>query len=233
MNLPTDSADEAIFYPLHQDEALRLRRGPWFEYGPWCLKFAVSISWRCLEFMKAVGGLKHFDASRQGIIEMALHTWRQFLIGEIENPGNCEQHMILTDRIADHTCDDMPNNLNRYLLRTVDCDAIRNEDSAIVYVKMCRIMLFGFIHKSQREHWRGTKLHVRKGKMGGTDVTLPGQLLNYFKGRARKVRELDKSLSPRQLEKVRVESEGNIERIVESETFAASLYDIELFGSPE
>jgi hypothetical protein len=222
-----------IFHPLHENEALRLGSGPWFEYGPWCLQFAVSISWRCLEYMRAVGGLKHFDASQQIFVEKALNTWRQFLIGESDNPGNCEQHMILFDRIADHTCDNLPNNLNRYLLRTVDCDAIRNGDSAIVYVKMCRVMLFGFICELHKNRWQGTKLHLRKGKIGGADVALPGPLLNYFNARARKVMALDRNLSPRQLEKIRAESERNIERIVGSESFAAGLYDIELFGMPD
>jgi hypothetical protein len=91
-------------------------------------------------------------------------------------------------------------------------------------------MVFGFIQETEKKMWSGTKLRVRNGQIGGTNITLPNPLLGYFKWRASRLAEMEKSLSPRQHKRILKDSEQKLERLLGSETFAAALYDREMFG---
>jgi hypothetical protein len=222
-----------MFYPLHQDEALRLSRGPWFRYDSWCMKFAASVCWRILVFFDQFYGLKHFSAEQQQAVAAALATWRSFLLGETEKPGPHELHMIMFDCLADHTCGDLPKNFNRYLARGVECDVVRGEKSAFVYAKMCRLLVIGFIQKDPKAPWSGTKLRGRKGEIGGKNYVLPSALLKYICGRAQRMAELEGKMSAKQRQKIDAEYEKQKDRALNSETLSVSLHDYEMFGAPE
>jgi hypothetical protein len=221
-----------IFYPLHQNEQLRLGREPWFNYESWCMKFSVSVSWRCLMLARELG-ISHFSEPQRLLVNQALETWRAFLLDKVEHPGIFEQHMVLFDRLADHTCRDLPSNFNRYLLRAVELQPIRTDAHAFIYVKMCRVMLFGFIQETEKKVWNGTKLHVRNGQIGGANISLPSPLLGYFKKRALHIAEMEKHLSPRQQGKILKDSEQKLKRVLGSETLQAQLHDYEMFGPNE
>jgi hypothetical protein len=221
-----------IFYPLHQNEQFRLSKGPWFNYKSWCMKFSVSVSWRCLMLARELG-LQHFTEAQRLLADQALEIWREFILGKIENPGPYEQHMVMLDHLADHTCRDLPSNFNRYLLRAVELQPIRTNESAFIYVKMCRVMIFGCIQETEKRRWKGTKLRVRNGQIGGANIVLPGPLLGFLKRRAVHVGEAENSMSPRQQEKIRADSEKKLERLLDSETLKAAIYDREMFGPGE
>lgn len=219
-----------LFYPLHQEEALRLSRGPWFRYDSWCMKFAASVCWRILEFINRTYGINHFNPEQQKAATNALDTWRSFLLDQVENPGMQELHMVLFDRIEDHTCNNLPKNLNRYLVRAVEMDVVRSEKSAFVYAKLSRVLIIGFIQKDSRAPWHGTKLRVRKGEIGGKNYVLPGQLLKYLCDRARRMAELQNKISPNQKQKIATDYEKKMERALNSESLLIQLYDYEMFG---
>ena len=221
-----------IFHPLHKDEALRLSDGPWFRYDSWCMKFAASVSWRVLTYFSQLG-LKNFSVDQQQAATAALATWRSFLLDESENPGPHELHMLLLDRIADHTCKNLPKNFNRYLVRGVEPDVARGTESIFVCVKMCRVLVIGFIRKSANERWIGTKLHVRNGAIGGENCEIPRLLLNYMCGRAERMAKLAEKISPRQRQKIDAEYEKQMERALSSECFSIGLHDYEMFGPPD
>jgi hypothetical protein len=221
-----------IFYPLHQNESLRMGAGPWFNYKSWCMKFSVSVSWRCLMLARDLG-LSHFSEAQRLLADEALETWRLFLLDKIEHPGAFEQHMVLFDHLAHHTCHDLPPNFNRYMLRIVELQPIRTDGNAFIYVKMCRVMIFGFIQETEKKVWNGTKLHVRNGQVGSRNFTMPNLLLKYFKQRASVVAKMEKNLSPRQHERILKDSEQKLERVLGSETLQAQLYDYEMFGPSE
>jgi hypothetical protein len=218
-----------IFHPIHRDETLRQSRGPWFRYDSWCMKFAASVSWRILTYFGQLG-LKHFSANQLQAVGAALDNWRSFLCGSSKTPGPHALHMILLDRLVDHTCGELPANFNRYLVRSIEPDVVRGGEAVFVYAKMCRVLILGFIQINPRERWIGTKLRVRKGEIGGKNCALPSQLFKYMCGRAKRLAELEAQISPRQRQKIDAEYEKQLDRALSSESLAISLYDYEMFG---
>lgn len=219
-----------MFYPLHQNEMLRMSRGPWFRYDSWCMKFAASVCWRILEFTDQFYGIKHLNAEQQRAAATASETWKSFLLDKTEHPGPHELHMIMFDRLADHTCDDLPRNFNQYLVRGVEMDVVRSEKSAFIYAKLCRILIIGFIQKDNKAPWCGTKLRVRKGEIGGKNYVLPQKLLKYLCARAQRMAELQSKISPNQKQKIEAEYGKKIERALKSESLSIQLHDYEMFG---
>jgi hypothetical protein len=103
--------------------AIRLR----VLYGDWLLKFCASVSWRTLLMMKEKEYLQDFSATQREAVDEALKAWSAFLLGRLPHPGRFEQHMIVFDAVDAEatTLQDLPPNFNRYILRTVDLDAVR------------------------------------------------------------------------------------------------------------
>jgi hypothetical protein len=85
---------EEIFLPFHNNPNSTVR------YSPWALKFAVSVSWRVLTYL-----YKHptylSDTQREAALN-PLNSWQRFLIGELPNPGQFEQHLLRVGLIIDY-----------------------------------------------------------------------------------------------------------------------------------
>jgi hypothetical protein len=216
---------EKVFVPMQSGDMKGV------VYGPWLMKFAASVSWRALVYQKHHGGLDHIEARHPGAVDRALETWREFPLGLRSHPGVHEQHMLPFDVVIDSTHPDTPSNLNQWILRTMEIDAACNADSAFVFTKMCRFLLFGFIVMPNSRQWKATKLHVNNGTIGGKQhYRVPGPFGNYFMSRADKFRDLQRNLSPRQQEIVEKSYASNPERVAASESFQAFDADVRLFG---
>ena len=72
-----------IFHPLNRRENIQ------FEYRSWLLKFAVSVSWRCLTWYRP-DTLPGISALGKDLIAKALHTWREFLLNQCPHTGSFE-----------------------------------------------------------------------------------------------------------------------------------------------
>jgi hypothetical protein len=178
---------EKVFHPLVRGEASR------FHYQAWLLKFAVSLSWRALLYIKETAALGHFSEQLAEEAEKALTRWAAFLLGQEPHPGKYEQHMLPLDLIAGHTSDGMPPNINRYLLRSVDIDAVCSKSEAFVYVKLPHVLLVGFIHMKHPREWQGTKVHVKHGTLGSTNYVLPKEVGDYIMGQAQRMKNRKRS----------------------------------------
>jgi len=214
-----------IFHPLNKGECLS------FSYNAWLLKFAVSVSWRVLTFFIEDNDINHFPPTLQEKSNSALLKWKDFLLGKCPNPEKYEQHMLPFDRLASFEYPDMPSNINRYILRTVDIDAVKiGEDNGFVYSKMGRIVLVGFIEMTHPRQWEGTKLHVRKGVLGSMNYKLPAVFGEYFVDKARRLKKLNESMSSNQKNKIAESYEKDMERAIKSESLKAMDHDVKMFG---
>ncbi|MFZ5763407.1 MAG: hypothetical protein ACOY8P_10835 [Thermodesulfobacteriota bacterium] len=214
-----------IFHPMNKGER------PTSSYGPWLLKFAVSVSWRVLNYFLEEHELSHFPNELLLSTEKALAKWKDFMLDQSPDPGQFEQHMLPFNCLVGFDHPDMPPNINRYMLRTVDIDAVKlGEKDGFVYSKMGRIVLIGFIEISHPQRWKGTKLHVKKGVLGSKHYSLPAEFGEYFLSKARRLAEINKSMSGKQKQKIEDTYRKNINRAISSETLKAIDYDVKLFG---
>ncbi len=214
---------EEIFSPLNHGRAAR------FSYGSWLSKYCVSVSWRVLTFLRQ-DKLSHFSPAMIEAADSALTTWRQVLLDEKPHPGKHQQHMLLLDLVHEHTFSEIPPNLNRYILRTVDIDAACTSREAFIYSKMGRVVLVGFIHIAKPRQWQGSLVHVNHGAIGSQTYTLPDSFRRYLFERARRADGFYEKVSSRQAERISNDYRKNLDRAVSSETWKALDQDVILVG---
>jgi hypothetical protein len=94
---------------------------------------------------------------------------------------------------------------------------------------MGRITLLGFIGIDRPRHWVGTKIHVKRGVIGGS-LKVPVQFLDYMKERAIvELHEKDR-ISKKQDKVIDRTYRKDPDRAVMSETFRALDHDVRRFG---
>jgi len=213
---------EQLFLPLHNNPTLT---SP-IKYGSWALKFAASISWRVLLYFQQLHGLSHFSEKQRESAQKALDVWRRFLLGELPNPGQYEQHLLPVDVVESHSGPEISPFLNRYLLRSIHMDVICSNTSAIVYTKMGHLILFGFIQEDDAKSWKGTKLHVNKGSVIPRHYRLPKSIAEYWNEKANEGTKALASISPKQKQMIQESILENADELVDSELWRAIQYDV-------
>jgi len=216
---------EKVFTPINEGNPLK-------NYGPWLLKFSTSVSWRVLTVLRHNGDLNHFSPELLLATDKALAAWKDFLLDKQPHPGPYEQHILPFPGLITNRGDpDMPSNFNRYISRSVDIDAFHfGDQEACTYVKICRILLLGFIHLAHPSRWRDTKIHVRQGALQKQYYRVPSQISSFLYYKARRQQNLEQELSDRQLKKIDNDYRKNAKKFPESDMFRAIDQDYVLFG---
>lgn len=212
-----------IFHPFNDDGGQRIR------YGEWLLKFCMSVSWRTLLKISEVG-LEDFSDAQLDAVTNALATWKKCLLGESPNPGRFEQHLLPLDVIQDTSITDMPANINRYILRTVDLDVVQSESATFVLTKISKYFVLGFIDVTYPRQWKGTKIHAREGLFGTGEFILPVQFRDYLFDKAKKYASTIANISEKQHQKIDEFMWKNIDRVSKSGTFEAMKHDVQIAG---
>lgn len=217
---------EETFLPLHKNSKSAV------SYGPWLEKFAASVSWRIGIFFKNMDWLSHLPRKLIESIDRALRTLNDFLLDNKPGPGQFEQHLLPLDAIEYYKDTDVPANINRYLLRAVDINIGYTKTEIYTYGKICHILLIGFIKILHPEQWRGTRLEVDKGMVGGQKhYQLPVGLWEFMKDRARNAARAYASMTKRQKDRIAEDyRKKDLDEIVKSESFRALHQDVVLFG---
>jgi hypothetical protein len=215
---------EQVFAPLHRREADK------FRYGVWMEKFAVSVSWRVLTVYKLIDGLAGFPQTVAEAANAALFRWKHFLLDIKTDPGIYEQHMFPVDFLESTTVPEMPPNMNRYLARAIEIHVVHGGNIDIVYSKMGRIILFGFIQMPNPRAWQGTKLNVNYGNLGSDNYKIPSSIIEFLMDRARGIATSQAKMSTRQKEVLNNAICANPELMAQSESFLAMQQDVEMFG---
>lgn len=216
---------EQIFVPLHE------KNGYFLPYGDWLAKFAVSVSWRVLLYFKLINVLTNYPAHHIVSIEKALKVWKDFLLGNSPHPSNFEQHLLPFNTISGFKgFKEVPSNINRYILRSIDLDVAYTSTEIFVYSKMCKAMLIGFVEIPDPKHWKGTKIHIKHGMLGSKHYYLPSNFGEYILDRTRRVRSIQETMSSRQKEKIDKAYRADPDHAVRSESFEALEQDVFLFG---
>ncbi|MEA5514195.1 hypothetical protein [Nodularia sp. UHCC 0506] len=139
-------------------------------YGEWMLKFAVSISWRVLTYLKYSrlhltdnisnkNCEKFFPAIKSDSnedAEAALNVWKDFLMGERNDVGIFKQRIIILNG------DNFP-----YENSNVVGFTIFQEDGLLTtHALMKHFIILGFIKESSSLKWEGTEIDPVRGELG-------------------------------------------------------------------
>lgn len=210
-----------IFYPLHQEDRFRLG------YGDWCLKFAVSVSWRSLLYIlkTAADTGPAFPDKVSASISEALDTWRGVLLGKRRDPGRFEQHLLPLAQVQSIAGPNPPDFINRYFFLTVDIDVAWNEERAFVYTKMCRMILFGRLYDSKPRMWKGLKIQGRNGIVGPKTMKIGQDTINYIYSRVKNAAAVGNDLSNNQKGIIGKSTQRNVNRALNSQSKRAWEYD--------
>ncbi|MEW6608536.1 MAG: hypothetical protein AB1414_14010 [bacterium] len=157
--------------------------------------------------------------------------WKKFMMGCRLHPGHYEQHILPLDKIEQFDYPNIPPNINRYILRTIDIDVVISERQSFVFSKLGRFIILGFIEMPQPRQWEGTKVHINRGVIWPRDYLLPAEFGDYLMDKAQRLVDIQASISDKQNEKIRDTYLENIDKIAESESFKAMDQDVLLFGN--
>jgi hypothetical protein len=199
-------------------------------YGSWLLKFSTSLSWRILQFAKKERPLNHFSNGLISSAENASTVWREFLLDKRPNPGRFEHHMLLFPELITEYKEDLPQNINQYILRSIDIDVPCSKKEAYIYLKIGRIFIFGFIKIQNPKNWHQTKIHVKNGTLLNKHYKIPKEIVDFIFYKARKGFKTQQKMSEKQWDQIGKDYEKNIKHFGNSEMFKAIEQDYKLFG---
>ena len=203
-------------------------------YKDWLLRFAVSLSWRVLKYCHGVNSEAIYTENQLMLIAQADETWRNFLLMRRPHPGKFEQHLLVFTPQTGDLSVDLPNNINRYLLRGLEMDIVGNDKSLMTFAKMGPFALFGHIQKPEGT-WQNTKIHVKEGRVEAGRFQAPPLFGNFFIDRAKGNSDaLNEGMSATQRQKAQDELNKAIMR--DPEAFLSThhgktmMADAKLFG---
>jgi hypothetical protein len=159
-------------------------------------------------------------------------TWKAFLLGQRPHPGAFQQHLLPLKEIAEisNPSDYLSPNLNRYFMRTIDMDLCNGRNTNYVYSKLGRFVIIGFVREDSPNFWKGTKVHVKDGRIEPRKYTVPDKFFKYMNTKARKILEGQDGISSRQLAKIEKSFRENMDNYRGSDDFIAMENDVRMFG---
>jgi hypothetical protein len=217
-----------VFTPLHGEVGQVPAQ---IEYGPWALKFAVSVTWRLLKHYSEKPGFSQVPVVPRERLLAALRTWRCFLLEYRSEPAEFEIHLLPFGPI-ETPVPGMSPFFNRYVERSIDDTLVDNGQEALVYAKLGRVILFGVIPRGSRpREWkRATRLAVKRGAIGTKgSVYLPGGIAEFLSAQSDRAAALMSGMSPRQEQLAKNRLDRNIRDNPDAPVLRAYLRDYELF----
>jgi hypothetical protein len=215
---------EWLFKPYHCDSEAVL------PCGPWLAKFCASLCWRVLFIYRGLG-LDHLSEQQLQLVPRALDFWRDLMFDRRQHPGEFELHILPLAGLHFAEGFDVPPNMNRYFAREVEADVGANGESVFVQVKLCRLIVIGFVQMPNKREWKGTRVKMRRGSVGGAqNYFLPKNFGDYLVGRAKHVASVHASISEPQKQKIEAAMRNDLDRAASSDTLEAMSQDVEMFG---
>jgi hypothetical protein len=219
---------ERIFMPLVEGRENR------FRYGPWFVRFAVSLVWRWLIVLQKEGHLGNLK-SLPIQVDGAEQAWREFLLGRRPTPSPHCVHVLPLDVPISGDLSDFSKHFGRYVLRGTGVATKAYGDCGYVIIKMPRLLVFGVVAAgAERRQWKCTQLHVDGGAWGVDIYELPGWVREFLKASAQAQQDAVDGLSDHQKRltnaAVMKAIEANPAAVAESGVMRAFESDLGMFG---
>jgi hypothetical protein len=193
---------ERIFIPYQAEP-----RPTSFAYEEWLQRFLVGLHWRALVTSDPV------PEKVRPVFAAAVERWRQYLLGQVPDPGATEFHLQFVD-VIDHSTFSAPKKINWYMARAFDATPIFTPSGydALFYVKLPRLILLAFIspRDPKEEDWNGTQV--------ATQVVIQVK-------RAKALDDAPPTLTERQKQKLFEQAMANPQVFLNSDSFQVHLAD--------
>lgn len=216
---------ERVFGPVHAGEIGKRDIG----YGPWALKFVVSVAWRVLTYHIEYGTLGDFPQPIRAA--RILNRWRQFLCGEAKSPGAQIHHLLPFDIAEGHSIPEISPFFNRYVVSTIDTDVIHSRKSAFVYSKLGQLLVFSAIEDGNADQWKHTQLSEATGIIRPEHYKMPLSIFQYLNDKANRAATIHARMSPGQRAKVHNAMMANADALMRTRAGEALAADVRFFGS--
>ena len=223
-----NSTAKQIFLPMMK------KGGGRFCYDDNFSHFCVSITWRILTCFKNLNQLKHMSPAASTWCNIAEESWRNHMQFDGHIDSQFEHHFlpIPAGPATPTKLQNTPPNINRYLSRSIDMDVVAvGPDSGIVYAKLCRLLIIGFINISPPHGYKGTKLTYGNGRARNKKFELPAELGDYMMLKAKKMLALQRNMSDGQKSKIADKTKIHADEIAKSANFEAMMFDVNTFGA--
>lgn len=167
-----------------------------FEYGRSLELFAVSLSWRSLRVMHDWAKSERPDLAPR--IDKAESRWRSFLLGEAQDAGPYESHLVFLGG---------PESAGRYLggsdwykLRSTDIALYMHDDRVFAYSKLPRMFIVTAMSPPGMREWNGTEVETN-GTIATSQLIGDAEFREFFRGRVQLARTLSPGPSTEQIAK--------------------------------
>lgn len=200
-----------------------------FSYDHNLIKFCASITWRNITYALKNNRTSHLNKQQLVDIIDAEAYLRGFLLDERPNPDRYEQHLFRFFPIVDTNYTNIPDNINRFLLRHIILDIVASETFSCSLAKMGPILIMGVITPPKKK-LASMRLHIRSGNIEPDFNDLPENILQYLFSKARIINSKLAELSENQANIIDENVIRNIEKFRHSPQFEAIMYDAMLFG---
>lgn len=212
---------DKVFYPYQSHNTRDI------VYDEWLLKFSTSVAWRILTLMKKENGHKGLSLFHSQKLTFAEKAWRHFLLGERDDIGTTEQHMIFMGGIESTGSIETAHNINNYLMRSTDYTFGNTKKEGFIYFNMCGIVHLGFT--SRQNPWEGTKIDMQGIlKIQDKKYVVPENFPWWLNDRAEYSEKIYKSMSIRQKQIVEDDFYSDVDRLLASKQFEAIQFDNDL-----
>ena len=219
-----DFASE-VFHPYTHSKQVGL------PYGESCLKFFVSLVWRALHhlWITDTDPAKPLQPEFQGALDKPYHVWREFLLGQRPHPGSFTVHVFPVDDVTGSTVQNTPSKASQYNTGAIDMDLVCCDSWGHVYVKIPYFLVFGTVFEKRSPKFStNTLVRLKKGNLGGLNMAMPENVMEYVHSRGRLVEAQSKLLSEKQRGVLLKAVERDPKRVAESRSLRSAEFDAKL-----
>ncbi|MFM2588225.1 hypothetical protein [Vibrio sp. TBV020] len=214
-----------VFYPIvdkGKDTVL---------YGRWMAKFAASLSWRTLTYVRHQSKIDNHSENYLKTIEAAQNGLASFLLGQDDNLYSFEQHVYQVGTVKSDGGLDLPANINRYMLRTIAMDIIGNDEMILTYTKLPSFIFVGVIKSKHSKDMRSSRISLSGGIVSPRTYVFPPGFYDYLVTSAQKISDTYDSIPLEHLKKINQFVLDNPDKAKNSKLFEAIKHDVDMFGN--
>lgn len=211
-----------MFHPYTKD-----KKGG-IEYERWFLKFSASIAWRALHHLwhNADASDGPLQEELNDKLDSPYQTWKEYLLGNVESPGNHRLWCCPVDDISNASLKNKPIGMSTYFTGAIDLDLVSNSSSGFVYIKLPYFLFFGEIfNDTKRKFSSNLQVRLKGGKLAEGDMHISEDILNYVLERGKISKDKNAELSDKQKELLEKSVQKDFSRAKNSRSMKSFLAD--------